>query len=695
MNGVSLLRQARLLASRAPEGIGRWNVLPLVVCGAPAIVLAYLTISRILAETGGIPAAALDDSYIHFQFARSFASGSPFTYSPSDAPVPGATSVLWPLLLALPYALGANGHAIVWFAWFYGFVSLGLLAWEARRMAERLCSPLTAWGAALLVCAFGPNTWFAASGMEVVPLAWLLLRSARRAAEWWEEGDEGGRSSPGRRRELVALAFLSPLMRPEGMLGTLFVTAALLARPRGASRFRAALPALGLFAPAILNFVFTREFATTTAEAKWLPLRSYATAASLLESLYDYATLLLGTLLNGKVWSALFLPEGSAPIALLSLVAILVQGARRRLFARTAFLLVLALGILIPGTFDCPLCNRLRYLWPFFPAWLVGAAVLAELLGERFRSVGGAEVGPMICGIFAGWLGSLVHYSIDDVAESANAILNQQVSLGLWAREELPEATRIGVNDAGAIAYFSRHDTFDIVGLTTRGEARYWTAGAGSRFEHYERLGAARLPSHFIVYPEWFALDPLLGEELTARYVPGATILGGARMSAHVADYSSLGSGERPDQALTDGRKVLDRLDVADLESEASHEYELFDATQVGNVLISEPEDGELGRVRRLDGARTSRRRDRFRLAVEPGGALLLRVSADSPLTLEVSVGTRNFSLAVPASRWHEARLELPSDLPRGIARVSVSSPEGEFAALHYFSLSAASPAAR
>ena len=68
------------------------------------------------------------------------------------------------------------------------------------------------------------------------------------------------------------------------------------------------------------------------------------------------------------------------------------------------------------------------------------------------------------------------------------------------------------MNDTGAIAYLSNRRTFDVCGLTTAGEARYWVAGAGSRFEHYERLGARRLPTHFIVYPNWFAIPALLGD---------------------------------------------------------------------------------------------------------------------------------------------------------------------------------------
>ena len=35
------------------------------------------------------------------------------------------------------------------------------------------------------------------------------------------------------------------------------------------------------------------------------------------------------------------------------------------------------------------------------------------------------------------------------------------------------------------------------VGLTTAGEAKHWVAGAGSRFEHYERLDPQQLPTHW------------------------------------------------------------------------------------------------------------------------------------------------------------------------------------------------------
>src|SRR5262249_31787036 len=140
----------------------------------------------------------------------------------------------------------------------------------------------------------------------------------------------------------------------------------------------------------------------------------------------------------------------------------------------------------------------------------------------------------------------LAPISVDDLAQSAAAITAQQVALGRWAAEHLPKRAKIGVNDAGAVAFFSERQTFDVVGLKTRCEARYWGGGAGSRFEHYERLPRAALPTHFIVYPEWFGIPQLLGDYLAERRVDGATILGGPLMVAYTANYAALGSGASP-----------------------------------------------------------------------------------------------------------------------------------------------------
>ncbi|HYO94192.1 MAG TPA: hypothetical protein VER33_06755, partial [Polyangiaceae bacterium] len=533
-------------------------------------------------------------------------------------------------------------------------------------------------GAAALVLAFGANVWFAASGMEVLPLAWLLLRAVRRAAEWCEEP---ARFRRGRRRELVALAWLLPLMRPEGVLGTLLVGSVLGLRPRAGSRLWGLLAVAGTFLPASINWLLTGQLSSTTLHAKWLPLNPYVTPASLLAAFVDYVELLVTTLLNGEVWSALFLPLGSAPVALACLIALPLAGLDRHLRPRATLLTLLALGILIPASYDCPLCNRLRYLWPFFPAWMVGAAALAERVARPFarRAIELEAEGPLSIGSFAGALAGYLPFAVEDISASTRAIYDQQVWLASWARDSLPKSARIGVNDTGAISYYTGRQTFDIVGLTTLEEARYWTAGPGSRFEHYERLGPRRLPTHFIVYPQWFAISALLGTELAERTIRGATILGGEHMGAYVADYSRLGSGERPDATLARGRTVLDTLDVADLESEAQHGYQLLDAEQRHNLVLDAGD--------KLDGARQGRERDMFELTLQPRGTLLLRVATETPQTLRVRLQARELRVAVPAATWHETGIELPADLVPGRTSVTVLASSGTFTSLHYFSL--------
>src|SRR5262249_22108523 len=159
---------------------------------------------------------------------------------------------------------------------------------------------------------------------------------------------------------------------------------------------------------------------------------------------------------------------------------------RRRKW-RAAFVVALALGMLVPTTYETFLVNRVRYIWPFAPGLIVGLGTLAESIGglsdevpERLRRAA-ALVPVILVGALVGFVGSRLGPSMDDLATSSEAVFLQQVALGKWAGAHLPEDARIGVNDTGAIAYFSSRTTFDVVGLTSAGEARYWAAGAGSR----------------------------------------------------------------------------------------------------------------------------------------------------------------------------------------------------------------------
>jgi hypothetical protein len=581
----------------------------------------------------GHAGAALDDSYIHFQYARAIAEGHPLRFQADEPFTSGATSVLWPALLAPFWLLGARGEAILWPAWAMSFAALGGLAWEAAKSTETLAGKSAAIGAGAMVLAFSAFAWCAASGMEVVPFAWVIARAVRRSAEYAE--DAPAARTTRRTGELVALAWAAALFRPEGALFALFVAATLAVFPRPGhwkERLWSLAPAAAVLATPLLLLVLTGSARSNTAVAKLLPGNPYYAGPALTAAVKANLKVLIGKLLNGEVWSAEFLPHDGAPVALAGLGAIALLGQRTGARWRATGVLLVALTMFAPCFYYTFLWNRLRYLWPFATGWIVGLACLARIAGDL---LGGLKsrwrvATPVLCGLFVGMFATKMEWTLEDVAQSASGIDRQQVALGRWAKDAMPAAARIGVNDTGAIAYFGDRKTFDIVGLTTDGEARYWVAGVGSRLEHYERLKATapeKLPTHFIVYPGWMGTDAVLGATLHEATVTDATILGGQTMRAYEADWSRLGSGEAP--WTPHAGAIVDALDVADLESEAAHGYELLGAREGEEVAQAWPTpDGETI----LDGGRTKRHVERFAAHLPPGKPVKLIVRLALPM---------------------------------------------------------------
>jgi hypothetical protein len=158
---------------------------PWVLSGLGAAYVAQVTIRAVL-ERVGHAGATLDDSYIHFQYARAIAEGHPFRFQAGMPPSSGGTSMLWPLALAVFYAVGFRGDAIMWAAWILSYAAYAGLAYEAYAVTKGLASRAAGVVAAVLVLTFGGLQWFAASGMEVLPFAYAMLAAVRHAAEWSE-----------------------------------------------------------------------------------------------------------------------------------------------------------------------------------------------------------------------------------------------------------------------------------------------------------------------------------------------------------------------------------------------------------------------------------------------------------------------------------------------------------------------------
>jgi len=651
----------------------------------PAAFLAWRTIRAVYTYLGHA-GPTLDDAYIHYQYARAIAEGHPFRFHAGEAVSTGATSLLWPAVLAPFWALGFRDTAIVWPAWVLSFAALALLSREAMLLTRPLAGRSAAAGAAAMVFAFGGFTWCAGSGMEVVPFAWAIARTARVASAWAE-----GARDRASLVDLVATSAAAALLRPEGGLFALAAGVTVAAFPVERTlrdRARGLLPLIVLAATPLLLWLVSGRARTDTAAVKLLFGNPYYAGPALGAAIASNVHLFFGTLLQGEVWSAEFLPPHGAPIALLGLTSAVILGVRRGVAWRAGLVVLLALAMLAPCTYVTFLWNRLRYLWPFATGWIVGLACFARLAGDLLARVRGGfrAATPLVAGTFVGLFATRLDGVIDDVANSASGIDRQQTALGRWARENVPAGARVGVSDTGAIGYFGEHPTFDIVGLTTADEGRYWVAGAGSRLEHYERLRASapsRLPDFFILYPEWCACDAVLGAPLHEATVTDSTILGGQTMRAYRADYARLGSGELPWSAPLPS-PIVDALDVADLEDEAAHAYELLGARD-GEQVARAGEDPSGRPV--VDGGRTERTGERFVVRLHEGAAARGIVRLEAPLGSHVIVRASGRVVAetdVAATDWREIPFVLPPETTKASTLVEVDARPA-IIAYHYW----------
>jgi hypothetical protein len=626
---------------RRASGVGPYAAALLAsgVLGAFAI--------RAILERAGRPAVPLDDVFIHFQYARRLAEGAPFRYT-GDAISTGATSLVWPALLAPFWKLGARGLSLVWAAWALGTVAHAGVAIDTALLARRLTSKTGALAAGAMCLAFGPFAWFAWSGMETMALAWVLVRGVRLAAEVLD------RASEPRIAQLAALGFVAPLVRPEGALVSAVAALAIALRTEGKRRALAAVPLLGCAVLPAVFFALTGDPAGTTARVKWLVYNPYFDAGRLAGQIGYHARLLVTDVWNGGEWTWILVPPGLAIAFLLGALA-LVRSARRAPWAAGLTAVLLA-ATFATCSYQSFLWNRVRYAWPFVPAGFVMCACFAHEVGLLLgRARPALRMATPILGLgLAARLAAELPSSLGDLSQSAAAVDQQQVKLAEWVRVSLPADAIVGVNDTGAIAYIGEHRTFDIVGLTTPGEGPAWVAGPGSRYERYERLPRAELPSVFLVYPEWFGCDALLGQELASATVYDHAILGGDTMSAHAASFSLLGAGALP-EAPPPG-ELADEIDVADLESEAAHGFELGDAWDTDNIARA------FGQ--RIDGGRAARARDSFRASIptQRAARLVLRLGADEPLRVRVLAdGEEAGTLIVPASAWTDLEIPLPA----------------------------------
>lgn len=441
----------------------------LLVALAALLPLAlYLFREQAIAGGAGFP---LDDSWIHLHFARNLAEGAGFSYNPGRA-VAGSTAPLWTVLL--------GGAAVVAGASLLVTKVVGVAAGVAAAIVTRRAA--LAWGApepTALVAGVGlawtgAMAWGALSGMEVT-LAALLVAAALLA------------HARGATALTALAAALAVLARPEAIvLVPLFLFAE---RPtlRRVAIF-AGITALVLAPSVAFSLLTVGAPFPATAAAKveggllgWLagvresPVRTFLLRPR--EFLTDWTAWLVST-----HW-----------LLLLAFPAIVVVGWRvgRRLALPALALVLHPLAMALLAPYREPSFQEGRYSMHLLPVAFVLLAMAAPR-GERVRRP-----------IAVVWLVLallLLPRAADRYAWGVQNINAMQVHLGRWVDRELPKTARIAVNDIGAIAYFSRREVIDLIGLVTPEILPYKRRGDPGVIEYVRET----CPDYLIVFPTWF-----------------------------------------------------------------------------------------------------------------------------------------------------------------------------------------------
>ncbi|MFN8374600.1 MAG: hypothetical protein U0694_17190 [Anaerolineae bacterium] len=457
MHTIYLSRRQSLIA---------WTLCCLLAGG---VFLVYALTS--LAVGHGQYVMPLDDVYIHFQYAKQMALGQPYIYNPGQPATSGATSFLYPFVLAFGYGIGFQGLNLGVWAMGIGALALAGSAYLMVLLARALNAPYwLALAGAVVFALTGAISWHFMSGMETgLTILFTLLtlyQFMRRDA-----------------RGLGICAFLLGLVRPEGsLLGVMGMILAYIGLHEMKNRRWLLLSLLALGIQPLVNLLFTGSMVATGNQAK-----------SILGMIPFYWDVVLSRILDNflRMWTEFatgispregaYLPLG---VSLLALFGWLRLAWRRE----TRLIALLLLGWLLAGTaavstLDPAFWHFKRYQMPLlallFPLALWGAGWILNRQNPTKTMYVSSAVGVSVVFVLGAalWTGAnfLRYYALN-----VSYVYSQPLQMARWLDANTPPDATVAVHDVGMMRYMGNRTTIDMVGLTTPGAADAWRNGPGA-----------------------------------------------------------------------------------------------------------------------------------------------------------------------------------------------------------------------
>lgn len=576
--------------SRIPWRKVAYGGIPLVV------VISLCFLGAVLHYTEGGMSMPLDDTFIYFNFARNIAEGHIMNWTPGGGFSSAATSPLYPFVLAIGHGLGFTGDMLVLWAFLLGVgaavASFFLMVEMVRRLSgEEAPAWSGVFGGALFALS-GFLMWGYLSGMEI-PVFGVVLMAALLAAHGYLEGDDRTRARSV--KQLAVWGSLLSILRPEGLFLTIMLALIIVSRPLLAGRRQEGIRKLGwlaMTAPAIGWFLLTWAQTGHLASAGMLQKSYFYEPSMDFYMLANLTTQNIAKVATG-LYSGFYFYDGSplllTPFFFLGLVPVLVHETKER---RPGFGWLCALWFFV-GSLSTMMSlssddHHFRYQMPFYHIYLLWAVVgvlnVIRYAGQRWRPV---ALSAVVWFLLVSLL-SLPRW-MDTYGMNSKNIYEQQIRMARIIDSILPEDALVGINDAGAIPYFSGRKTFDVLGLASEGQSRWFRSGPGSLYERFENMKPHERPDFFAIYPDWFFFKEIFTQKIVSVRLKDNTICGADEKALFKADWSILHRGDEPTLEHAAGLKLTDELDVADMTSEEAHHYEGPPTTTYGAYPYPEP----------------------------------------------------------------------------------------------------------
>ena len=687
------------VASATPFRISyRDLVFALIIAGLWFGLLIYL----MLHETGGKWSALLDDVYIHFQYAKRLAEGHFFSYSNSDGFSKGATSFLYPILLAPGWLLGFRGEWMTLWALLLAFAATTGSYYFIIAAARRLGNPWVGRGTVLLMAMTAELQAGIYSGMEVGIALFALVLWVYTLVRIWTAAEAGESPNKVFIAHLI-IAAIGPILRPELIAasgGTMLLIMISRFRPAALGGIKApwatlAVPLIGQVSLMALYWVMTGSSSSNAMLSKSFFYEPAITVTRLIDiTLANYKTFAFDVLFG------LYKYPFFAPLfAVLSLLGMAVMISWKGLWRRLTLSLILvgAVYLLIPQFTYTVSWGMYRYCLPFFP-WLLlpVAALILHLVrnASKLQRIAAAAMSLYLILFFA-----LVNYPefSYEYTQGTNNLADQQRAMGEYiAKTYKDKPVVIGINDAGAIPYFSGKPAFDLLGLTTQNMAVCFRWGNACTWEYMSHLPKDHRPTHWAVYPGWWRNDQLMGKMIHTTSSRNRISMGGVIKRLYEADWSDV---DKPDGPLLPpgGMKMVDQIDIGYSVDEKSHDYSTTKKGKPFNSRMAfHTYSYKNGPAKQTftEGGRVIGRnqQENFTVNTVPGKPLTIVMRTDSYYGMSLAVTTDSMKEPLPwkqeklANFWVDASVTLPASAITGNkTRIHIKCLDKDYAPFHYW----------